>query len=91
MEFMPERWEGVRLNGLNGKIDFLPFGLGDLSCPAKKAAPMTIEVLVGALMGGVDAGWELVDGKVRGDVLGNKVLDGEREAYTRLLLRKIER
>jgi cytochrome P450 len=83
MEFMPERSEDVRLKGLNGKIAFLPFGLGDLSCPAKNFTPMMIGILVGALMGGVREEWELVDGKVGGDVLGSEVLDGEREAYVR--------
>jgi hypothetical protein len=91
MEFTPERRDGVCLNGLNGKIAFLPFGLRDLSCPAKKVALMMIGILVGALMGGVGEWWELVDGKVRGDVLGDEVLDGEREAYAGLRLRKIAR
>jgi hypothetical protein len=87
-EFKPERWVGVLLKGVDGKMAFTPFGLGGLSCPAKKFAPMMIGILVGALVGGVDEGWEVVDEKLGGDVLGTKVLDGGREAYEGLRLRR---
>jgi hypothetical protein len=89
-EFRPERWEGVRLKGGHAKLAFLPFGVGALSCPAVKFAPMMMGVLVGVLMEGVDDGWELVDSWIGGDVLGTRVLDGGREAYAGLCLRKIE-
>ena len=88
-EFKPERWVGVLLKGVDGKMAFTPFGLGELSCPAKKFAPMMIGILVGALMGGVGEGWELVDEELSGDVLGAKVLDGGREAYEGLRLRRV--
>jgi Cytochrome P450 len=90
VEFRPERWENVLLRGVNEKLAFLPFGLGALSCPAKDFAPMMIAVLVGALMGGVSDAWKLVDEGTDGDVLGVEVLDGGREAYAGLCLRKIE-
>jgi hypothetical protein len=89
-EFRPLRWQGVLLRGVNGKMEFLPFGLGALSCPAKEFAPMMIGILVGALMGGVGEAWELTDEENGGDVLGDGVLDGGREAYAKLWLRKIE-
>jgi hypothetical protein len=89
-EFRPRRWEGTRLRGVNGKLAFLPFGLGALSCPAKEFAPMMIGILVAALMGGVGEAWELTDEGNGGDVLSDGVLDGGREAYAGLWLRKIE-
>jgi cytochrome P450 len=87
-EFKPERWVGVLLKGVDGKMAFTPFGLGEFSCPAKKFAPMVIGILVGALMVGVGEGWEVVDEKLSGDVLGTKVLDGGREVYEGLRLRR---
>jgi hypothetical protein len=90
VEFRPKRWEGVLLRGLNEKLEFLPFGLGALSCPAKEFAPMMIGVLVGALMRSVSDAWELVDEGSNGYVLGDEALDGEREAYAGLWLRMIE-
>ncbi|PMD45613.1 cytochrome P450 [Hyaloscypha variabilis F] len=88
--FRPERWEGVLLKDVKGKMAFMPFGLGDLSCPAKKFAPMMIGVLVAALMGGVGEEWEVVDGGVGSDVSRTRVLDGGREVYAGLRLRKVE-
>ncbi|KAE9375981.1 hypothetical protein N431DRAFT_532153 [Stipitochalara longipes BDJ] len=90
-DFRPERWEGVLLKDVERKLApaFMPFGLSDLSCPAKSFAPIMIGLLVGALMGGVGEGWDLVDEKMAGDVLEAKVLDGRREAYAGLRLRKI--
>ena len=46
-EFKPERWQDPLWRGVGGKLVFMPFGLGDLSCPAKKFAPMMIGILVG--------------------------------------------
>jgi len=88
-EFRPQRWEGVLKKDVKAKMAFLPFGLGELSCPARNFAPMLIGVLVGSLMGGVGEGWVLV-GEGSDDVLEAKVLDGGREAYAGLRLRKSE-
>lgn len=51
---------------------------------------MMIGILVAALMGGVGEAWELTDEGNGGDVLSDGVLDGGREAYAGLWLRKIE-
>lgn len=52
-------------------------------------APMLTGVLVGALMGGVSERWELV-AYGSDELLGKKVLDGGREAYAELRLKKVE-
>jgi hypothetical protein len=89
-EFRPERWECELLKDMNGKSAFIPFSLGHFSCPAKSFAPMMIGILVGVMFAGDGEKWELIDGRTGGDVLGARVLDGGREAYAGLWLRKIE-
>ncbi|KAG4431986.1 hypothetical protein IFR05_012537 [Cadophora sp. M221] len=87
LQFLPARWSMKTFQ----KGGYMPFGMGNFECPAKNTfGPMMIGVLVGALMGGVREGLEIVLDGVAGDVFGPGPLEGGREAYSGLELRIVE-
>ncbi|KAI5244957.1 hypothetical protein E4T43_03548 [Aureobasidium subglaciale] len=88
--FLPERWIGVESGYDEG---YMPFGASPFNCPAKRSknVPMPfglgmIALLVGALLEVTEGAW-----KVSGDFPDRKQpLDTGREAYSNVLLRKIQ-
>ncbi|KAH7357141.1 hypothetical protein BKA65DRAFT_221631 [Rhexocercosporidium sp. MPI-PUGE-AT-0058] len=87
LQFLPARWP---LKGAQKKV-YMPFRIGRFECPAKNTfGPMMIGILVGALIGGVGGRFEMVVDRVSGDVFGPGPLEGGREAYAGLRLRKVK-
>ncbi|PVH79422.1 hypothetical protein DL98DRAFT_516060 [Cadophora sp. DSE1049] len=88
LEFRPARWDEKKFK----KMAYMSFGMGRFECPAKNTfGPMMIGVLVGTLLAGVDEEFELCLDGVGGEVLGLGPLEGGREAYVGLQLRKAEK
>ncbi|KAI7736801.1 LOW QUALITY PROTEIN: hypothetical protein M8C21_011236 [Ambrosia artemisiifolia] len=74
-EFYPERFENLEVD-----FEFIPFGSGRRSCPAKNIAPSTVEIVIANLLYWFD--WEVPDG------VKNKELNMQEEGS--LLLHQID-
>jgi hypothetical protein len=94
LRWQPKRWGREGLDVVR-TVEYIPFGgkvgrPAEISmCPSRiRGGPKLIALIVGALLGILGEGWELVENRDgRDDVSGNKPLRKEMDAYETLSLR----
>ena len=93
LEWQPKRWGREGLDVVR-TVEYIPFGgkvgrPAEISmCPSRiRGGPKLIALIVGALLGLLGEGWELVESRDgRDDVSGNKPLRKGMDAYETLSL-----
>jgi Cytochrome P450 len=92
LQFDPRRWSRSGVNGRKKMMDnFLPFGYGSLSCPAKgEFAPKMIGLLVVVLVRELEGRFDCVADLEEDRIDGIEPLKAKRDSYGTLKLRRLE-
>ncbi|MCJ1362964.1 hypothetical protein MMC16_002070 [Acarospora aff. strigata] len=87
MLFRPSRWASL---SEDRRSAFIPFGAGHFTCPAKRdAGPRMVGILMAALLGVFDMGWECEAINPEDEIDGNDPLNSGRDSYTTLRIRRV--
>lgn len=90
LQFDPERWSRYSADEEKRvKESFMPFGVGSLSCPAKKFAPKMVGLIVAVLVEELESRFSCVAELEEDHIDGVEPLKAKRDSYDTLRLARL--